>query len=121
MSREQLHSVEPKDGPTDQYMAHNAAWHASFSHWADGCRSWYKNGGRADGEVMLWCGSMLHMMKTLRNPRWEDYKIRYRDQGNMWAFLGGWGRSEIEDKADKGLPTDLSPFVRSGDVPYEIE
>ncbi|CAH0054701.1 unnamed protein product [Clonostachys solani] len=121
MSREQLHSVEPKDGPTDQYMVHNAAWHASFSHWADGCRSWYKNGGRADGEVMLWCGSMLHMMKTLRSPRWEDYKIRYGDQGNMWAFLGGSGRSEIEDKADKGLPADLSPFVRSGDVPYEIE
>ncbi|KAG8158662.1 hypothetical protein KVR01_011784 [Diaporthe batatas] len=120
ISAERLHSVTPKPGPTDAYMAYNAAWHRAFSHWADECRSWYKNGGRPDGEVMLWCGSMLHMMKTLQAPRWEDYEIRYRE-ANMWAFLGGWGRTELEVKAEAGAAVDLSPFVRQGDEPYLIE
>lgn len=119
LSIENLHSVVPKATPTEQYMAYSAAWHRNFSTWADDCRSWYKNGGRPDGEVMLWCGSMLHMMKTLRAPRWEDYEIHHRD-ANMWMFLG-IGKTELEHKFEKGLPEDLSPFVRNGDVPWVVE
>ncbi|KAI1502626.1 cyclohexanone monooxygenase [Biscogniauxia marginata] len=125
LSTERLHSVVPKADPTDQYMAFSASWHKEKSAWGEDCKSWYKNGGSADGEVMLWCGSMLHMMKTLKSPRWEDYEIRRRDgeggKGNMWAFLGGPGRTELEMVSEKGTNVDLSPFVRNGDEPWDVE
>lgn len=57
ISTERLHSVMPKADPTEQYMEFTAGWHAAHSCWGEDCKSWYKNGGRADGEVMLWCGS----------------------------------------------------------------
>ena len=44
--------------------------------------------------MVLWCGSMIHMLKTLRVPRWEDFVI-IRKEGNMWALLGN-GRTERE-------------------------
>ncbi|KAH8159956.1 hypothetical protein CIB48_g8289 [Xylaria polymorpha] len=126
LSTENLHSVVPKPGPVDQYMGYLELWHRTHSNWGEGCKSWYKNGGTADGEVMLWCGSMLHMMKTLKSPRWEDYEIRRRDgdlngEGNMWAFLGGPGNTELEAAAAKGMNVDLSPFVRGDDYPWDVE
>ncbi|RYP07695.1 hypothetical protein DL764_002357 [Monosporascus ibericus] len=118
ISSERLHSIVPKVEPTRQYMEFSAAWHKEFSVWAEGCRSWYKNHCRDGGEVMLWCGSMLHMMKTLRSPRWEDYEIMRRDGGsgggNMWAFLG-LGKTQLELEAERGLEVDLSPFIRLND------
>lgn len=61
------------------------------------------------------------MMKTLKTPRWEDYEIRFRDDKNMWAFLGGLGQTELETKAQKGIDVDLSPFVRKNDeIPWTI-
>lgn len=69
---------------------------------------------------------VLHMMKTLKSPRWEDYEIRRRDgdlngEGNMWAFLGGPGNTELEAAAAKGMNVDLSPFVRGDDYPWDVE
>lgn len=65
------------------------------------------------------------MMKTLKSPRWEDYEIRRRDgergEGNMWAFLGAFGRTELEMAAEKGVDVDLSPFLRNGDKNWDLE
>lgn len=85
--------------------------------WAEPCRSWYKD-NKADGPVQLWCGSMLHLLKTLRVPRWEDYEIVRRDE-NMWAFLGA-GRIELERASDEGEEVDYSPYIRNGDVEWSL-
>ena len=77
---------------------------------------------------------MVHMLKTLRVPRWEDYEIRRREgggggeegkagkAGNMWAFLGD-GRTEREVR--KGEPggegIDLAPWMRVEDTEWTID
>lgn len=54
-------------------------------------------------------------MKTAKNPRYEHYDIRYKND-NMWNFLGN-GRIEAEEKHDM---EKLTPYMRNGDVPWEI-
>lgn len=62
---------------------------------------------------------MLHLLKTLRTPRWEDYKIRRRDD-NMWTFLGN-GRIELEIEGENGKEVDFAPYIRNADVPWTLE
>ncbi|KAF5345166.1 hypothetical protein D9758_009660 [Tetrapyrgos nigripes] len=54
------------------------------------CQSWYKM-GKEDGRVAaLWPGSPLHALKTLANPRWEDFDYEPLDEGvkNRFCWLG---------------------------------
>lgn len=52
------------------------------------CRSWYKTEGGAGGRISaLWPGSLLHLVETLRAPRWEDWDFEPRDQ-NRLRWLG---------------------------------
>ena len=67
-AEENLHSLEVCQEPTTQYLLHSYTWHNAKSVWAEDCRSWYKN-NKLDGRIQLWCGSMLHLLKTLRTPR----------------------------------------------------
>ena len=78
---------------TTQWIQHVETWHRTKSVFAEECRSWMKWKGR----VQLWSGSMLHMMKTLERPRWEDYEIQ-PGEGNIWGWLGD-GTTERERKA----------------------
>lgn len=57
----------------------------------------------------------LHYMKTAKEPRYEHYDIRYKND-NMWSFLGN-GRVEAEMKHDL---ENLTPYMRNEDVPWEI-
>lgn len=68
---------------------------------------------------------MLHMLKTLRVPRWEDYEIKRRDGwngGNMWRFLGD-GTTERERLRGMGGKEDvgLAPWMRNGDVEWSVD
>ncbi|KAL8836149.1 MAG: hypothetical protein Q9176_006479 [Flavoplaca citrina] len=115
ISSEDLHSLEPSQAVTNEYLEHIETWHRTKSVWAEDCKSWVKWNGR----VALWCGSMIHMLKTLRVPRWEDFVIR-RKEGNMWAFLGD-GRTEREMLQDEGRDVDLAPWMRNEDSAWTVD
>jgi hypothetical protein len=82
-------------------------------------RSWYKN-GKVDGEPQLWCGTALSYIKTIRNPRFEDYEIDY-ESSNQWAFLGN-GKIKAHNLLPDGKPDieGLAPYIRNSDTPWEI-
>jgi hypothetical protein len=82
-------------------------------------RSWYKN-GTVDGEPQLWCGTALAYIKTIRQPRFEDYDIRYASS-NQWAFLGNGKIKAHIPLPDGSLDIDgLAPYIRNADTPWEI-
>ncbi|KAF2136532.1 uncharacterized protein K452DRAFT_322360 [Aplosporella prunicola CBS 121167] len=132
---ERLHSLEVRQHPTTQLNEWIDAWHAQKSIWAEPCRSWYKRNTH-DGRVYVWCGSMPHLLKSLKRPRWEDYLIKYWEEeeesvaegegkekvkhGNMWAFLGN-GTTVIEKELLLGRPADVAPYIRTEDSPWDIE
>ncbi|KAG9495628.1 hypothetical protein J7337_012182 [Fusarium musae] len=93
-------------------------WQNKYSVWAGNCRSWYK-ANRKDGRVYIWPGSMLHLLKTMKTPRFEDFNITYRSD-NVWDFLGN-GRTQIEELDERGADVDLAPFIRDQDVPWAID
>ncbi|RAH41072.1 flavin-containing monooxygenase [Aspergillus brunneoviolaceus CBS 621.78] len=115
ISNEGLHSLTPKQAVTTQWRRHVDTWHDTHSVWAESCQSWMKYNGR----IQLWPGSMLHMLKSLKSPRFEDYDIKYCEQ-NMWAYLGE-GRTVTELRREKGEAVDMAPFMRTHDEPWSVE
>ncbi|KAI9368961.1 cyclohexanone monooxygenase [Aspergillus egyptiacus] len=115
ISAENLHSLTPKQGVTTQWRRHVDTWHDANSVWAEPCPSWMKYNGR----IQLWPGSMLHMIKSLKCPRFEDYEIKHRED-NMWSYLGD-GRTALELKKEQGIPVDMAPFMRIRDEPWSVE
>lgn len=58
----------------------------------------------------------IHFLKTIKEPRPEDYNIRYR-YGNRFAFLGN-GEIKANTTGDvKGLST----YVRDHDHDWDVE
>ena len=58
----------------------------------------------------------IHFLKSIKNPRLEDYNIRYRYK-NRFAFLGNG-----EIKASKSRDVlGLSTYVRSADYEWDVE
>jgi hypothetical protein len=131
IQEEHLHSLEVRQHPTTKLNEWIDAWHAQKSIWAESCRSWYKRNTH-DGRVYIWCGSMPHLLKSLKRPRWEDFRIRYweeeeeeeeeakgKKKGNMWAFLGN-GTTVLEAALASGSPADLAPYIRASDHQWDI-
>jgi cation diffusion facilitator CzcD-associated flavoprotein CzcO len=59
------------------------------------CRSVYRNGKTEGASTALWPGSVLHLMKTLERPRWQDYEYEYLNNEAMFGYLGdGWAEVE---------------------------
>ncbi|KAF4343941.1 hypothetical protein FBEOM_2098 [Fusarium beomiforme] len=118
IQNEGIKAMEVKQLPTTQWNQHLDNWHTKYSVWAANCRSWYK-ANKTSGRVYIWPGSMLHLLKTMKTPRFEDFNITYMND-NMWAFLGN-GRTQIEELAEDGVDVDLAPFIRDKDIPWEID
>jgi len=59
---------------------------------------------------------MLHFLKTLKVPRWEDYEIAYKSR-NRFAYLGGRGLTVTETEDGR----DVTPYIRNYDTEYKIE
>jgi hypothetical protein len=77
--------------------------------------SWYKK-NKTQGRVYVWGGSLLHLLKTLRTPRFEHYHVSYKNEDDSWAFLGnGLTEADVIGTVEK-----LTPFIRNGDTPWEI-
>ncbi|KAL2802551.1 cyclohexanone monooxygenase [Aspergillus granulosus] len=115
LSHENLHSLAPRQDATSQWRQHVDGWHRENSVWAENCSAWMKY----KGKVQIWAGSMLHMIKTLRTPRFEDFEIVRRDE-NMWGFLGD-GRTLLEIRRENGEEVDMAPFCRIRDEPWVLE
>ena len=118
MQEENIRALEVKQAPTTQLNEYIDAWHAQKSIWAENCRSWYKK-NTAEGRVYVWCGSMPHLLKSLKDPRFEHYDIRYRSD-NMWSFLGN-GSTVLEAQNFKGNPVDVAPYMRLNDHAWDVE
>ncbi len=118
MQEEGIRAMEPRQGPTTQINQHLDVWHKKYSVWAEECRSWYKD-NKPDGRVYIWPGSMLHHLKTLRTPRYEDYDLRYEND-NIWAFLGN-GRTDLEMEHERGNQVDLAPYIRNEDSFWTLD
>lgn len=58
----------------------------------------------------------IHFMKTVKDPRYEDYNIRYR-RHNRYAFLGN---GEVKATAAKDVQ-GLSTYIRNDDSDWYVE
>ncbi|PVH69195.1 flavin-binding monooxygenase-like protein [Cadophora sp. DSE1049] len=105
---EDLKSVEPKKDVTRSFGKHCQDW-VKESVFADDCNSWYKDAGPEISS--MYPGSVLHYREMLKNVRWEDYHIQYRNQNNMWAFMGN-GFSLPQ----KTPNMDLSPYIEENKI-----
>ena len=56
-------------------------------------------------------------MKTIKDPRFEDYNIRYKYK-NRFAFLGN---GEVKANTIKGEVQGLAPYVRNSDHEWSID
>ncbi|GKT88313.1 sterigmatocystin biosynthesis monooxygenase [Colletotrichum tofieldiae] len=114
MQSDRIRTLDVREHAVDQLNEYIDAWHET-SVFSASCKSWYKNNTR-DGQILVWGGSSVHFLKTIKTPRWEHYDIDYLD-GNMWSFLGN-GRIEAEIAGDFDK---LTPYIRNSDEPWTIE
>ncbi|CAG1970321.1 unnamed protein product [Fusarium graminearum] len=69
---------------------------------AEECNSWYKTyeqGASREEQkrgriTALWPGSSLHCVRTMSNPRWEDFEYKYYDDNEFGWFGNGWTLAE---------------------------
>ena len=55
------------------------------------CRTTYRNGGTEGPSTALWPGSVLHLIRTLQEPRWQDFEYEYFYGSSIFGYLGdGW-------------------------------
>ncbi|KAH8586249.1 hypothetical protein B0O99DRAFT_703109 [Bisporella sp. PMI_857] len=93
-----IRQMTPKKQSIDDFMEHCRAY-LPRTCWADPCPSWFKQ-GRVDGPVVMWPGSRISFIETVREPQWEDYDIQYQSQ-NRFSFLGnGFHLSEFDPNGD---------------------
>ncbi|KAE8158896.1 hypothetical protein BDV40DRAFT_291389 [Aspergillus tamarii] len=94
MSSEGVTSFEPKKEAVADFFEHHRAFMPRTA-WTSPCRSWFKQ-GTVDGEVMMWPGSRIHFFETMKQPRWEDYHLRYTTT-NRFGYLGnGFAAREFD-------------------------
>lgn len=96
-----IKSLEVSEVATREYNDYIQAWLAK-TVWTAPCRSWYKR-GTSDGKVVgLYAGSCYHWAEALREPRWEDFLVRYRQRPgeNRFSWLGnGFTVRETEGRS----------------------
>ncbi|KAJ7175158.1 FAD/NAD-P-binding domain-containing protein [Mycena crocata] len=93
LQRERLKSMEAKKEATADWTEHRRAYFPKTVY-TDACKSWYK---AEDGTVVgLWPGDALHAIRTLANPRWEDYDYESIDKTRNRLHWLGAGQTENE-------------------------
>lgn len=97
---ENIHSFSPKAEAVDEFLAYKDAF-MKGTVWQQDCRSWYKSNSITGKVTALWPGSSLHYLEAMREPRYEDWDIKY--SGNRFSFLGnGFSQTEVDSTADRG-------------------
>ncbi|KAF2659042.1 FAD/NAD(P)-binding domain-containing protein [Lophiostoma macrostomum CBS 122681] len=91
LQTQNVKSMSPTPEAVDEFQEHKDTLMKELV-WTSHCR--YKN-GKIDGKVWgPYCGSALHFMELLSQPRWEDYSIEYTGS-NRFRYLGK-GHTERE-------------------------
>ncbi|KAL4963407.1 flavin-containing monooxygenase [Aspergillus stella-maris] len=113
MQTEVIRSLAVKQEALDDIYEHFDEFHKN-TVWQEECRSWFKDGKRKN-RIYLWPGPTVHFLKSIKDPRFEDYDIKYR-YGNRFAFLGnGSVKAGVTGDA-MGLAT----YVRSSDYDWSV-
>lgn len=73
---EAIKAIEVQQEALDDIYAHFDEFHRS-TVWQEECRSWFKD-GKVKNRIYLWPGSTIHFLKSIKEPRYEDYDIRWR-------------------------------------------
>ena len=97
MSEERVSSFAPTQEAVDDFAAHRRAFMPKTA-WTSPCRSWFKQ-GTVDGEPMMWPGSRIHFFETMKDVRWEDYKVKHMET-NRFAYLANGFASREGDGRD---------------------
>ncbi|KAI0057669.1 FAD/NAD-P-binding domain-containing protein [Artomyces pyxidatus] len=86
LQRERLRTLEVKAHAVRDWREYMDAFFPKMVY-SDPCHSWYKN---AEGKVVgLWPGTCLHAVRTLAEPRWEDFDYEPLEKtGNRFYWLG---------------------------------
>ncbi|KAF3063483.1 putative sterigmatocystin biosynthesis monooxygenase stcW [Daldinia childiae] len=104
---EPIHSMAPKVAACADFKAHVASF-MDKAVWTDNCRNSHNNhkvGGRVP---TTWPGSTLHYLEAIREPRWDDWEVKYA--GNRFSWLGnGISQTEWDPTADLGY------YIRQSD------
>jgi hypothetical protein len=97
MQREYIQSMTPKQEVADSFASH-AKLFLERTAWTQNCASWFKQ-GRVDGPLPMFPGSRLIYMDLLKDPRFEDYEIRYDGGHDIFRFLGnGFATREFDGR-----------------------
>ncbi|PMD29067.1 FAD/NAD(P)-binding domain-containing protein [Hyaloscypha variabilis F] len=110
---EAIRSIDVKQEALDDIYAHFDEFHKT-TVWQEECRSWFKD-GKVKNRIYLWPGSTIHFLKTIKDPRFEDYNIRYR-YGNRFAFLGN---GEVHAHVKRSVQ-GLAPYIRNSDHKWSV-
>ncbi|KAK5077996.1 hypothetical protein LTR64_003600 [Lithohypha guttulata] len=86
MQKDRIKKIVPREEVARQFTDH-ADLFLKRTAWTDACSSWFKQ-GRIDGPVPIFPGSRLTFLDLLGTPRYEDYQITYKNDKNMFEFLG---------------------------------
>ncbi|KAI0377928.1 hypothetical protein F5Y04DRAFT_167945 [Hypomontagnella monticulosa] len=102
-----IHSISLRPGIRKEFKEQVAKVMGSLA-WTDNCRNSHNNhqiGGRLPTN---WPGSTLHYLEAMRELRWDDWDIRYRE--NRFAWMGnGISQTEWDPTAD------LAYYIRERD------
>lgn len=113
MQTETIKSMSVKQEALNDIYEHFDEFHKK-TVFQENCRSWFKD-GKLKQRVYLWPGPTIHFLKTIKEPRFEDYEINYR-YGNRFAFLGnGTVKAGVEQDA-----LGLATYVRSHDHEWAV-
>ncbi|KAK3679181.1 hypothetical protein LTR78_000742 [Recurvomyces mirabilis] len=111
---EAIKAIEVQQEALDDIYAHFDEFHKT-TVWQEECRSWFKD-GKVKNRIYLWPGSTIHFLKTIKEPRMEDYNIRWRHK-NRFAFLGN---GDVKATANRDVD-GLSRYMRSSDHEWTVD
>ncbi|KAF1982585.1 FAD/NAD(P)-binding domain-containing protein [Aulographum hederae CBS 113979] len=114
IQHEHIKSIAVQQEALDEIYAHFDEFHKT-TVWKEECRSWFKD-GKVKNRIYLWPGSTIHFLKSIKDPRFEDYDIKYRYK-NRFAFLGN---GDVKATASRDV-LGLSPYIRSSDHEWNVE
>lgn len=113
MQHEAIRSMAVKQEALDDIYEHFDEFHKT-TVWQENCRSWFKDNKR-ENRIYLWPGPTVHFLKSLKEPRVEDYDIKYRYR-NRFAFLGNGSVKASATRDALGMAT----YIRNSDHDWDV-
>jgi len=117
MQKDKIKKLAPREDVARQFTDH-ADLFLKRTAWTDACSSWFKQ-GKLDGPLPMFPGSRLTYLELLGTPRFEDYHITYKNDRNIFAFLGNG--FEVREFDGRDLSYYLGILDAVGDKQLDLE